>query len=133
LELKEIVLNWIKKAESDLKTAKDEISTDNPATDSVCFHAQQCVEKYLKAYLIFHQRHFRKTHNIAELVELCKEINPQFDQLYTFEVENLTPYATEIRYPEDFYFPSREEGIRAIKTAEEVKVFILKKLRDEGL
>ena len=84
MELKEIVLNWIKKAESDLKTAKDEISTDNPATDSVCFHAQQCVEKYLKAYLIFHQRHFRKTHNIAELVELCKEINPQFDQLYTF-------------------------------------------------
>jgi hypothetical protein len=83
--------------------------------------------------LIFHQRHFRKTHNIAELVELCKEINPQFDQLYTFEVENLTPYATEIRYPEDFYFPSREEGIRAIKNVEEVKVFILKKLRDEGL
>jgi hypothetical protein len=27
----DIVLNWIKKAESDLKTAKDEIQTENPA------------------------------------------------------------------------------------------------------
>jgi HEPN domain-containing protein len=72
MALKEIVLKWIKKAENDLKTAKDEIEVYNPATDTICFHAQQCVEKYLKAYLFFHQKYFRKTHNIAELIELCK-------------------------------------------------------------
>jgi HEPN domain-containing protein len=50
--VEELIKNWIAKAESDLKTAEDELSTEKPATDTICFHAQQCVEKYLKAYLI---------------------------------------------------------------------------------
>jgi HEPN domain-containing protein len=37
----DIVLNWIKKAESDLKTAEDEIQTENPAEDTICFHCQR--------------------------------------------------------------------------------------------
>ena len=49
----ETVKKWITKAESDLKIGKDEMLTDRPATDAVCFHMQQCVEKYLKAFLIF--------------------------------------------------------------------------------
>jgi HEPN domain-containing protein len=80
--IEEIVLNWIRKAESDLKTAKDEILTENPATDTICFHNQQCVEKYLKAFLIYHKRRFGKTHNIAELIKLCKEIDGDFEKLY---------------------------------------------------
>ncbi len=47
----ELVNRYIMKADNDLKTAKDELETDKPATDTVCFHTQQCVEKYLKAYL----------------------------------------------------------------------------------
>lgn len=43
------VKQWILKANNDLKTAKDEMNTDDPATDTICFHAQQCVEKLLKA------------------------------------------------------------------------------------
>ncbi|MHB8282277.1 MAG: HEPN domain-containing protein [bacterium] len=49
----ESVKHWIIKAENDLKIAKDEMITNEPATDAVCFHAQQCAEKYLKAYLVF--------------------------------------------------------------------------------
>lgn len=49
----ETVKLWLVKADHDLKTAKDELATDDPATDAVCFHAQQFVEKYLKAYLVF--------------------------------------------------------------------------------
>lgn len=41
----EIVKLWCLKADNDLKTGKDELSTKNPATDTVCFHMQQCVEK----------------------------------------------------------------------------------------
>ncbi|MGC9070914.1 MAG: HEPN domain-containing protein, partial [Elusimicrobiales bacterium] len=129
----EIVLNWIKKAENDLKTAKDEMAVHNPATDTICFHAKQCVEKYLKAYLVFHQKYFRKTHNIAELIELCKEIDQDFNKLYDLKVENLTPYATEIRYPEDFYFPSEDEAKEAIEIAEKVRSFVIEKLKQEGL
>ena len=128
----DIVLNWIKKAESDLKTAKDEIQTENPATDTICFHSQQCIEKYLKAFLTHHQKRFGKTHNIAELIELCKEIDEDFEKLYDIKAESLTPYAVEIRYPDEFYFPSLEEAKEAIKIAEEVKSFIIEKLNKSG-
>jgi HEPN domain-containing protein len=132
VELKELTLSWLKKADNDLKTAKDELNTENPATDTVCFHAQQCAEKYLKAYLIYHQVYFRKTHNIAELIELCKKVDPDFETLYDFKAERLTPYAVEARYPEEFFFPSLEEAKEAIETAEKVKAFVVEKLKKEG-
>lgn len=101
----EVVKNWIRKAESDIKIAKDEFQTEKPATDAICFHTQQCVEKYLKAFLIFNGREFRKTHDIAELLELCSEIEPKFQKLYEWNVDELTDYAVVVRYGEEFYFP----------------------------
>lgn len=67
--VKELVKNWLARGNNDLKTAKDEMNTENPATDTICFHSQQCVEKYLKAYLVSHQKHFRKIHNIAKHIK----------------------------------------------------------------
>lgn len=127
-EIKILVKGWIAKAENDLKIAQDEIKTENPATDAICFHAQQCVEKYLKAYLIFNQKHYKKTHNIARLIELCKEITPDFEFLYTINAHNLINYAVEIRYGEEFYFPTVEEAKEAIEIAGKVRKFVRKKL-----
>lgn len=132
-EMIKLVKNWIKRAENDLKTAKDEINTDEPATDTVCFHAQQCIEKYLKAYLTFHQKHFRKTHNIAKLIELCKEISTDFNTLYQLDADKLTDYAVEVRYGEEFYFPTVEEAKKAVEIAEKVKGFVSEKLKNKGL
>jgi len=58
----ETVRQWFTKANNDLKTGKDELNTENPATDTVCFHAQQCAEKYLKGFLAFHDQEIKKTH-----------------------------------------------------------------------
>ena len=55
------IRNWLQKARSDWKIAKDEMATQEPATDMVCFHLQQCCEKYLKAFLIFHVQPFAQT------------------------------------------------------------------------
>jgi HEPN domain-containing protein len=44
--------NWIAKAESDLRTAKKLISDPDPICDTAIYHAQQCGEKALKAFLI---------------------------------------------------------------------------------
>lgn len=55
-------------ANGDLKTAKDELLTSEPYTNNVCFLCQQNVEKYLKAFLTFYGKAFRKTHDIAELI-----------------------------------------------------------------
>ena len=51
---------WIRKADNDMKTSIDELATEHPATDTVCFHMQQCVEKYLKGYLVKMNRIFAK-------------------------------------------------------------------------
>ena len=40
--------DWALKAEGDLKTARDEFATEEPATDTVCFHSQQSAGNYLK-------------------------------------------------------------------------------------
>lgn len=48
-----VVSEWVNKAENDLKNAVYtlEMGEECP-TDRVCFHAQQVVEKYLKALLV---------------------------------------------------------------------------------
>lgn len=44
---------WIQKAENDFKTIRASLASADPAWDTVCFHAQQAAQKYLKAYLVF--------------------------------------------------------------------------------
>ena len=126
------ISEWIRKAESDLKIGRDEIATESSANDAVCFHMQQCVEKYLKAYLIFNQKEIRRTHDLTELIAFCVEINPEFKTLFEMDADRLTEYAVDMRYPSDSPFPSLEVTGNAIKTAEAAKEFILKKLLEKG-
>jgi len=126
------VTEWIKKAESDLKTGKDEFMTFEPATDTICFHMQQCVEKYLKDFLIFNGKEIKRTHIIEELVKDCEDIDSEFHQLFEVGIQNLTDFAVELRYPGEFMFPSVEETKEAIKIAEKAKAFVMEKLRKKG-
>ncbi len=128
----ETVKNWILRAENDLKIGKDEIKTDNPATDMVCFHMQQCVEKYLKAFLIFNGKEIRKTHDIDEIINQCRKIDQDFSSLFEINADLLTKYAIEIRYGETFYFPSIEEAHEAVNIAEKVRDFVRKKFIESG-
>jgi len=48
------------------------------------------------------------------------------------DVVALTDYAVGIRYPDDFYFPDVEEARSAVEIAEEIKDFVLKKLKKKG-
>ena len=43
---------WVAKAEGDYAVAVRELGTAAPVFDAVCFHAQQCAEKYLKAFSV---------------------------------------------------------------------------------
>lgn len=118
---------WFQKADNDLKTAKDELITSQPATDTVCFHAQQCAEKYLKAYLVHNNREIRKTHNLALILKDCIEADNSFLHLREEQIEILTPYATTYRYPDDFYIPPLEEAKEAVRKAELVTQFVIEK------
>jgi HEPN domain-containing protein len=124
----EIVKLWCFKADNDLKTGKDELATEIPATDTVCFHMQQCVEKYLKAFLVSHGKEITKTHNIALLVQQCIDIDPTFTKLKENGVAILTVYAVDSRYPDDFYMPTQPESQKAVNIAENVKKFVWGKM-----
>jgi HEPN domain-containing protein len=130
---RETIKKWILKAENDLKIAKDEMLTENPATDAICFHAQQCVEKYLKAYLISKDKEISKTHDILFLIKQCLLIDNEFNYLLELNADSLTSYAVEIRYPDDFYFPSLEEAKEAIEICEKVKQFVINKFKEMGI
>lgn len=49
--MKPLTDEWIRKAEEDCRVANREMEAEPPSFNAVCFHAQQCVEKYLKAVL----------------------------------------------------------------------------------
>ena len=67
-EVEAMIGPWIAKAEGDLMSASCIIKLKkNCPTDTVCFHAQQCIEKYIKALLILRGTNFPKTHDIAHL------------------------------------------------------------------
>ncbi len=76
--MNEKVLEWIEKANKDLEAAK--LLLDKIPEYSA-YHSQQAVEKLLKAFLIFRNKPFRKTHDIAELISLCSKIDRDFEKL----------------------------------------------------
>jgi HEPN domain-containing protein len=119
-DIRAVVLQWIKKAENDLKNAVHtlKLGEDCP-TDTVGFHAQQCVEKYLKGLLSFRGIDFPKTHNITELVALLPASTPV--DLAPGDQELLTDYATVTRYPGDYDEIPLAEAKRAVKIARRVR------------
>jgi len=120
---------WIIKANNDLKAGKDEFATENPATDTICFHMQQCVEKYLKAFLVYNSHEIKKTHNLTFLLQECMEIDKEFEKLRALDADELSVFAVDSRYPDDFYMPTHSESQKAITIAEEVKRFVSEKIK----
>ena len=123
----EYIGKWITKADNDLTIAKDErfLKKDNIITDGICFHCQQTVEKYLKAFLADHDVDFGKTHNLEKLAVIYSEIDADFQNL---SFGNLSEYGVSIRYPDDFYMPTIEEADECIKVAEQTRGFVLSKM-----
>lgn len=123
----EYVKKWLIKANNDLKVAESllKLPERQLVTEAVCFHAQQAVEKFLKAFLITANIEFGRTHNLEYLLELCIRVDKDFKPV---EIGHLTFYAIEVRYPDEFYVPTKIEADASVKIASKVKEFILLKL-----
>jgi HEPN domain-containing protein len=63
--------SWLVRAAQDLGAAAHEFKADPPFLADIVFHAQQAVEKSMKAFLTWHSTPFRKTHLLEELGESC--------------------------------------------------------------
>ncbi|MGB3563809.1 MAG: HEPN domain-containing protein [Thermoanaerobaculia bacterium] len=126
----EVVREWVTKAESDLTAAKHlvQLGEEGPC-DAACFHAQQTVEKYLKALLVSEHIDFPKTHDCEQLMALISE--PVRPTLTIEEQGEITEYAWRGRYP-GFAEISLTEARRAIEIAQRVRDEVREKL-SQGL
>jgi HEPN domain-containing protein len=114
------VRQWIEKAEHDIRNAEHTLTLKkNCPFDTVCFHAQQCAEKYLKALLVSRSVDFPKTHDLRILMQMVpKEVKLG---LRMNEVLPLNRYTIEARYPGDWEPITRKEAKEALAIACKVR------------
>jgi len=122
---KEYILQWFEKADYDIVMVHRAIGIAPPILDSACFHCQQAVEKYLKAYLVYQDKIIKKTHDLIALQELCSDFDPDFDRI---DVKDLDNFSVDIRYPDDAVVPSLEEAKEYLQITEEIKELVRKKI-----
>ena len=96
--MKELTAEWLAKAEEDYSVATGLLRRRKVPADSICFHAQQAAEKYLKAVLQEHGVRFGKTHDLEGLLRLCSTVLPPLTLLVP-DAELLNDYAVRYRYP----------------------------------
>lgn len=114
------VREWAAHADDDIRVAEHTLTLpDECPYRLVAYHAQQCAEKYLKAFLVLRSIDFPHTHNIARLLELCSEHANWADALT--DAEELTPFAITARYPGDDEPVAEPEAHRAIAIARHVR------------
>jgi HEPN domain-containing protein len=125
------VILWISCAEEDLGLAQFALKMPGIRPYRlIAFHAQQCAEKYLKAYLVYHDIDFPFTHDINKLLNFCgsyiwiEEIK---------DAEELTPYAVTARYPGVDEVVTENEAVQAVDIAFKVRNTIRKVLTEEGM
>lgn len=114
-----LVLDWIAKAETDLKCAKILFEHDG-GNEVVAFHCQQAIEKALKAIILYLYATLESGHS---LLYLCKKV---IEKIADFNNHLngcilVNQYYIETRYPnENPITVSNEEADKCIKIAENI-------------
>ncbi len=85
---------------------------DHPNYDAICFHAQQCAEKYLKARLFDADISFRKTHDLLNLFDDISKIETSWTDLEE-TLSELTIFAVAYRYPG--FSATKEQSAKSVK------------------
>ena len=121
---------WLSKAKQDLRAAEFELTAKPPLTADIVFHCQQAAEKAMKGFLTWHDRPFRKTHNLVEIGQQVADLHPELGPLLQ-RAAPLTEYAWKFRYPGELEEPTQEEADETLAIAHEVFDAILARLPNE--
>lgn len=128
--MNELTLEWVAKAEGDFATAVRECRVRRqPNYDAVCFHAQQCAEKYLKAFLQHHGSLVPKTHSLVQLIGLCAQLDASLDP-WRGSLDRLDRYAIDFRYPGEM--ATRSDARQAVVAITSFRVFARARLGIAG-
>lgn len=108
------------KAQDDWAALKILLENTQVSDEIIGFHAQQIVEKSLKAVLTVKSVPFRRTHDISELIDLLNDKGISVPVPMEKSVE-LTPFAVEYRY--DFLPPENKNTGRIARS--EIRSLVL--------
>jgi len=120
--MNEIVAEWAEKAESEYRVAEREARVRKaPSYEMVCFHAQQCAKKYLKALLTQRQIPFRPIHDLEILLGLAIPASPDLEVIRA-RLLLLNDYAVDVRYPGES--ATKDEARAAVQAVRTVRALI---------
>lgn len=111
--MKKITKEWLEAARLDLETIQQLLPNDR-LTAQVAFHAQQAVEKALKALIEDSGRHVPRVHSLEKLFAMCEPlVDIEVDEITIIALDSLY---TDSRYPGDFgLLPSGKPSIEQAK------------------
>jgi HEPN domain-containing protein len=111
--MKPVSAEWVEKAEGDFATMQREYrARKNPNYDAICFHAQQCAEKYLKARLTEADLQFGKVHDLVALLDQVLTVQPDWE-VFREDMAYLSDFAVSFRYPGES--ADKESAVETVK------------------
>jgi len=126
---REIVAGWLRKADSDMSLSEHLLSEGSAFPNAIAFNSQQAAEKYLKAFLAWHQIAFPKTHDLEELLNLAKAADAGLVASLR-DVIALTLYGVDLRYPGDRPDATVSEARQAVALAKKVQKAVVERLEN---
>ena len=126
-ELSEHISEWINKADHDLGSAKIIYIHLPDYFDTIAFHCQQAVEKYIKSILVIKGIEFDRSHDLIYLLELLSEIITVTSDQFKKAV-SLNGFSVQIRYPNKIIKLSKDELEEAISTSQEFRIFAIEQI-----
>ena len=118
---------WLVKAEEDRLCIRNEMNAVQKPWGVICFHCQQAAEKYLKSFLVWRGVKPERTHDLAQLVDACAQLDATFARLRSACVK-LSDFAVDVRYPGVSVEVEEQMAREAVEVAEQVCNAIRKKL-----
>jgi len=112
----DVTLAWLERARSDLQLGRAALNARGVLPEDAAFHAQQCVEKALKALLLHNGISFPKTHVIEVLLDLLKTQGTKIPKGVDAAFE-LSEYAVQTRYPGEWEPVTKVEARKSIERA----------------
>ena len=126
---KKEVDQWIALANNDLALAEHTVRTMTPIPyEIVCFHCQQYVEKYLKAFLVSKGQEPPYIHDLVKLNALCEAENQIFGEIKQKCIV-ITEFGVQPRYPGNMQI-IEEDMHRALQFAVDIKAFIMENMAE---
>jgi HEPN domain-containing protein len=124
----DIVRNWIESGDHDLGTARLTFKYIPKYHDTITFHCQQAVEKYLKGYLLFLGINFKRSHDLNYLLSLISQKEELGNEWYDKAAE-LEDFSVEIRYPDSIIELTDGDVMNTLTISGEFRDFVLSRMK----